>query len=84
MMGTRSYDRPKRAEIVRFSVDPSRPYSLSLKAAQFRRFPEIVDRHDGEQYRRLVYAELERRRRAASTGSVHGRSGLAPAGALSR
>jgi DNA-3-methyladenine glycosylase II len=39
---------------VRLSVTPRRPYSLALTAERYRRFPEVVDRFDGETYRRLL------------------------------
>ena len=39
---------------VRLSFTPRRPYSLALTAERYRRFPEIVDRFDGEAYRRLL------------------------------
>lgn len=38
-----------------FRVVPPRPYSLALTASRFSRFPEVVDRFDGERYERLVY-----------------------------
>jgi DNA-3-methyladenine glycosylase II len=39
---------------VRLRVVPRRPYSLALTAERYRRFPEVVDRFDGETYRRLL------------------------------
>jgi DNA-3-methyladenine glycosylase II len=33
---------------------PERPYSLALTAARYARFPEVVDRFDGEVYRRFL------------------------------
>ncbi|HKD18609.1 MAG TPA: DNA-3-methyladenine glycosylase 2 family protein [Thermoanaerobaculia bacterium] len=39
---------------VRFSVTPRRPFSLALTAERYRRFPEVIDRFDGETYRRLL------------------------------
>ena len=39
---------------VRISFTPLRPYSLALTAERYRRFPEVVDRFDGETYRRLL------------------------------
>ena len=39
---------------MRFSVEPAGPYSLARTAARFSRFPEVVDRFDGEAYRRLL------------------------------
>lgn len=39
---------------VRLSFAPHRPYSLALTAERYRRFPEVVDRFDGETYRRLL------------------------------
>ncbi|HEY6929058.1 MAG TPA: hypothetical protein VJA66_05215, partial [Thermoanaerobaculia bacterium] len=38
----------------RFLVKPAAPYSLTLTAERFSRFPEIVDRFDGLFYRRLI------------------------------
>jgi DNA-3-methyladenine glycosylase II len=38
----------------RFTLIPARPYSLSLTAERFARFPDAVDLFDGEEYRRLV------------------------------
>jgi DNA-3-methyladenine glycosylase II len=35
-------------------VVAERPYSLALTAERYRRFPEVVDRFDGETYRRLL------------------------------
>ena len=35
-------------------VVPERPYSLSLTAERYRRFPEVVDRFDGATYRRFL------------------------------
>lgn len=40
--------------ICRFTLEPPRPYSLALTASRFTRFPEAVDRFDGESYRRLL------------------------------
>jgi DNA-3-methyladenine glycosylase II len=40
-----------------FSIVPVRPYSLSLTASRFRRFPEAVDRFDGATYRRLLLVD---------------------------
>lgn len=39
---------------VAFTVVPKRPYSLSLTATRFTRFPEVVDLFDGREYRRLL------------------------------
>ncbi|HYX20915.1 MAG TPA: hypothetical protein VFA98_08735, partial [Thermoanaerobaculia bacterium] len=33
---------------------PERPYSLGLTAARYARFPEVVDRFDGTEYRRFL------------------------------
>ncbi|HEU5249112.1 MAG TPA: hypothetical protein VFW15_03930 [Thermoanaerobaculia bacterium] len=38
----------------RFSVTPTRPYSLPLTAERYARFPDPVDRFDGRTYRRLL------------------------------
>lgn len=38
----------------RFSLTPSRPYSLALTAERYCRFPDPVDRFDGKTYRRLL------------------------------
>lgn len=38
----------------RFSLIPSRPYSLALTAERYSRFPDPVDRFDGKTYRRLL------------------------------
>ena len=43
-----------RHERVRFSVVPQRPYSLALTAQRYTRFPEVVDRFDGNVYRRFL------------------------------
>ena len=43
-----------RSESARFSVVPHRPYSLSLTAERYTRFPEVVDRFDGKVYRRFL------------------------------
>lgn len=39
---------------VDFVVVPERPYSLSLTAERYTRYPEIVDRFDGTAYRRFL------------------------------
>jgi len=39
---------------IRLRFTPRRPYSLTLTAERYRRFPEAVDRFDGETYRRLL------------------------------
>jgi DNA-3-methyladenine glycosylase II len=39
---------------VRFTILPKRPYSLALTAERYTRFPEVVDRFDGDVYRRLL------------------------------
>ncbi len=41
-------------ERTRFTVVPQRPYSLTLTAERYTRFPEVVDRFDGTLYRRLL------------------------------
>jgi 3-methyladenine DNA glycosylase/8-oxoguanine DNA glycosylase len=41
------------AERARFSVKPTRPYSLERTAARFLRFPELVDHFQDGVYRRL-------------------------------
>jgi DNA-3-methyladenine glycosylase II len=46
--------RRGRERVVRFHVEPSRPYSLALTAERYTRFPEAVDRFDGSVYRRLL------------------------------
>lgn len=38
-----------------FLLEPPRPYSLSLTAARFGRFPEVVNRFDGVRFRRLIF-----------------------------
>jgi DNA-3-methyladenine glycosylase II len=38
----------------RFSIRPSRPYSLALTGQRYSRFPDPVDRFDGRTYRRLL------------------------------
>lgn len=54
-MGEPLIVRPRRpAESARFTFRPSPPYSLALTAARFTRWPEAVDRFDGETYRRLL------------------------------
>ncbi len=40
--------------IVAGRLVPERPYSLALTAARYARFPEVVDRFDGEAYRRFL------------------------------
>lgn len=40
--------------IVTGRLVPERPYSLSLTAARYARFPEVVDRFDGTVYRRFL------------------------------
>ena len=40
--------------MIRFDVVPQRPYSLARTAERFTRFPEVVDRFDGREYRRLL------------------------------
>jgi DNA-3-methyladenine glycosylase II len=81
---------------VRFEVAPRLPYSLTLTAARYARFPEAVDRFDGGVYRRLLDAgggtlvEVEQtgppgRARLQVTVSGRGarsRAGLAAAEAL--
>ena len=42
------------ARAVRFSYLPRGPYSLTATAERFTRWPEVVDRWDGETYRRLL------------------------------
>ncbi len=40
----------------RFRVEPPAPYSLALTAQRYARFPDPVDRFDGQTYRRLLPA----------------------------
>ena len=40
----------------RFRVEPPAPYSLALTAQRYARFPDPVDRFDGQAYRRLIPA----------------------------
>ena len=40
--------------MIRFVVVPELPYSLARTAERFTRFPEVVDRFDGREYRRLL------------------------------
>lgn len=40
--------------IVAGRLVPERPYSLALTAERYTRFPEVVDRFDGEVYRRFL------------------------------
>ena len=47
-------DPERKPPIVRFSYAPLGPYSLGATAARFTRWPEAVDRFDGETYRRLL------------------------------
>ena len=42
------------APVRRFAYTPRGPYSLVATAARFTRWPEVVDRFDGETYRRLL------------------------------
>lgn len=39
-----------------FALAPPLPYSLALTAARFRRFPEVVNRFDGDHFERLIFA----------------------------
>jgi DNA-3-methyladenine glycosylase II len=45
------------AQLVRLRFRPPGPYSLPLTASRFTRWPEAVDRFDGETYRRLLWVE---------------------------
>jgi len=49
--------RPGRTERQRLTIRfvPERPYSLSLTAFRFSRFPEVVDLFEGSSYRRLLW-----------------------------
>jgi DNA-3-methyladenine glycosylase II len=47
---------PAPRPAVRFLYRPTPPYSLALTASRFTRWPEAVDRFDGETYERLLPA----------------------------
>jgi DNA-3-methyladenine glycosylase II len=47
-------DPERKTPVLRFSYAPPGPYSLAATAARFTRWPEAVDRFDGETYRRLL------------------------------
>src|SRR5262249_42369030 len=55
---------------------PERPYSLSLTAERYARFPERVDRFDGEVYRRFLPIGRRGVLLAVSQAGAPGRAGL--------